>query len=188
MGQIQRAVSYLRWFFLSLFLFLLLACSSHPLKKFNPNSLNNLHFQGVFSVVWEEGHQSGHFTWDQNNPHDFMLTLSGPLGLGATQMIEKPTGVTLITSDGKQYHASTPEALLQRVFLWSMPINGMSYWLIGQPLPKLPYTVTYDEKGRLFNLSQSGWLIQYAWVEDQSYPEKIILLRSQARITLVFSQ
>ncbi len=145
--------------------------------------------QGLFSVVTPTTHQSGHFIWDTDACHQkFYLELSGPLGLGATTLSNETGQVVLTLSSGKTIVADSPEDLLQTTLGWSMPVSGMGYWILGEPMPKIPFTGDYDHQHRLLTLNQSGWTIQYTWNNAAPYPSRIVLLRNGIKILLARSE
>ncbi len=145
--------------------------------------------QGLFSVVTPTTHQSGHFIWQEDAAHQkFYLELSGPLGLGATSLSNETGPVVLTLSSGKTIVADSPEDLLQNTLGWSMPVSGMGYWILGKPVPTLPFTGEYDSQHRLLTLHQSGWVIHYTWNNAAPYPSQIMLLRSDIKILLAPSK
>lgn len=138
-----------------------------------PTSEQTKMVQGVFAVITAQNAQSGHFTWMQTG-NDFTLELYGPLGLGATVLIKNADQVHLKTAQGATYEASSPEALLQQVLGWSMPVSGFTQWLWGEPDPAAPFTATYDTDHRILTLAQEGWSIAYVW-QNASAPARITL-------------
>jgi len=107
-----------------------------------------------------EGFRAG-VQWNQLQ-HNFIIDLHGPLGRKVAVITSKETGVQLKTSKGKSFQADDPEELMQSLFGYSLPVNGLRHWLIGIPDPKQQHAdLTLDEQGRLMQLKQSGWLIDY---------------------------
>jgi outer membrane lipoprotein LolB len=163
---------------------ILCACSTPTLK---PNAPGQIQLQGVFGIVTPQSHESGHFIWAQDSQRQFSLELYGPLGLGATSLIEQDGVVTLETSQGKKYTASSPELLLQNNLGWSMPVQGMTYWLLGLPVPELPFQAQYDQGHRIVSLAQSGWMIQYTWGKNWVYPLRIVMQREGVRVIVALT-
>lgn len=107
-----------------------------------------------------EGFRAG-VHWNQLQ-HNFIIDLHGPLGRKVAVITGKETGVQLKTSKGKSFQADDPEELMQSLFGYSLPVNGLRHWLLGIPDPKQKHAdLTLDEQGRLMQLKQSGWLIDY---------------------------
>ena len=163
---------------------LLSACATAP-QKTNPPGVVEL--QGVFGIITPQTHQSGHFTWEQDPQKQFSLELYGPLGLGATSLIEQNGVVTLETAQGKKYTATSPELLLQNTLGWSMPVQGMTYWLLGVPVPDILFSAQYDSVNQIQNLTQSGWQIDYSWGQNSVYPARIVMQRQGVRLTVVIT-
>ena len=161
---------------------LLSACATSPQKSSVPGAIQ---LQGLFGIVTPQTHQSGHFTWEQDSQKQFTLELYGPMGLGATSLIEQNGVVTLETAQGKKYTATSPELLLQNTLGWSMPVQGMTYWLLGVPVPKIQFQADYDPENRIVDLSQSGWQIHYTWNQSTVYPARILMQRKGVRLTVV---
>ncbi len=160
------------------------ACASPPVK---PSVPGEVQLQGMFGVVTPQNHASGHFIWEQDGPQQFSLELYGPLGLGATSLIEQNGIVTLETAQGKKYIAASPELLLQNNLGWSMPIQGVSYWLLAVPVPDIPFSAQYDSVHRLVQLLQSGWTIDYTWAQSTVYPARILMERQGVRLVVAIT-
>lgn len=96
----------------------------------------------------------------------FEIDLHGPLGRKVAVITAAQGNVQLKTSKGESYQAKDPEELMQRLFGYSLPVNGLQHWLLGIPDPssKLGQSNTdliLDEHGRLQQLKQAGWIIAY---------------------------
>jgi outer membrane lipoprotein LolB len=163
---------------------LLSACTTTQLKPAAPGETQ---LQGLFGIVTPQTHESGHFVWEQNNQQQFSLELYGPLGLGATSLIEQNGVVILETVQGKKYTATSPELLLQNNLGWSMPIQGMTYWLFGVPVPTIPFVAQYDALNRIVHLLQSGWTIDYTWQQNRVYPARILMQRQGVRLIVAIT-
>ncbi len=162
---------------------LLTACATAPQKA--PLS-GEVQLQGMFSLVTPQAHESGHFSWQEDPSQQFNLELYGPLGLGATRLVKQNDAVTLETAQGKTYTAGSPEQLLQNVLGWSMPVEGMTYWLLGVPVPHQPFTAQY-QGSEIVVLNQAGWVIHYTWSKTSIYPQRILMQRTNVRLLVVVS-
>ena len=93
----------------------------------------------------------------------------GPIGRKVAVITGKETGVQLKTSKGESFVADDPEELMQNLFGYSLPINGLRHWLLGIPDPKQQHAdLKLDEQGRLMQLKQSDWLIDYKRYHDSA--------------------
>lgn len=108
----------------------------------------------------DEGFRAG-VRWRQQS-QAFDIDLYGPLGR-KTAVISGQTGdVRVDTSRGEQYSAQDPETLMQHLFGFALPVNGLRYWVRGVPDPQQAYlSLELDAQGRLKRLRQSGWDIGY---------------------------
>jgi outer membrane lipoprotein LolB len=72
---------------------------------------------------------------------------------------------------------------------WTMPVEGMRYWAIGLPAPdSKPERQQLDDQGRLLELSQSGWTIEYRRyqpVGEVELPDKIFMQNHKLNVKLV---
>jgi outer membrane lipoprotein LolB len=107
-----------------------------------------------------EGFSSG-VQWKQLE-NNFVIDLFGPLGRKVAVITSQQGSVQLKTSKGESFVAKDPEELMQRLFDYSLPVNGLRYWLLGIPDPKQSHALLdLDKYGRLKHLKQAGWLIDY---------------------------
>lgn len=113
----------------------------------------------------EDGFRAG-VRWEQRKGH-FDIDLLGPLGRKVAKITGGVGDVQLNTSKGESFSANDPELLMQELFGYSLPINGMQYWMRGIPDPEEVYgSIELDEQGRLKQLHQSGWVVDYDRYHD----------------------
>ena len=117
--------------------------------------------------------------WTQY-PQTFSIDLHGPLGRKTAVLSGRPGKVEVSTSRGEHYFAHDPQALMQDLFGYALPVAGLRYWVRGMPDPAQEVgSLELDAKGRLQHLSQAGWDIDYnryhegppalpAWIEISS--------------------
>ena len=109
----------------------------------------------------EEGFRAG-VKW-REQPEQFSIDLLGPLGRKVAEINGDDVGVELKTSKGEHFNATNPESLMQDLFGYSLPVQGLRYWLRGIPDPEQAFSeLQLDEYGRLKQLNQAGWLIEYS--------------------------
>jgi len=130
--------------------------------------------------------------WKQG-PEQFLMLLEAPFGQGVFRIDGgADSGYRLRLPDGQQFVNSTPEALLEDVFGWSMPISGMVYCIRGLPQPGSEYRDRTDGSGYARSIRQDRWEIDYkAYFEDQDaprLPRKIDLARDDLTIKLVIER
>lgn len=103
---------------------------------------------------------SGSLHWQQA-AESLQLSVSGPLGLGGFQAAGTLAHVEVLTSD-KQHLQGDPELLYREVVGWPFPLRNMRYWALGLPVPGKALQPTLDAQGRLQELQQAGWQVQYS--------------------------
>ena len=144
--------------------------------------------KGVISTKSKQGSQTAYVTWQQQ-PTRFTLTFSGALG-GSARIRGQANHVTLTAPDGQIYEANTPDALASRLFGWSLPIDGLQYWIRGLPAPAA-YQYTLSKQHRLSEIKQQGWHIQYLsyqHVAPYDLPYEIKLTRPGLQLHLIVKQ
>lgn len=148
-------------------------------------------FDGSFGLrVGHRGWSAG-LHWVQSG-EPFHIEIYGPLGRTLAVLAGQPGEVSLIDERGKSYRASSSIALMRRVLGWSLPVDGLRYWVRGLPVPGQVVTSRrLDGRGRLTRLSQDGWNIQYS---DYNYdtadarPTRMVMAHGDLHLTLVIAQ
>ena len=126
--------------------------------------------------------------WQQDR-HHYFLRVVAPLGRGSYELTGSENGVVMRTGKNKLLYANDPETLLQEYFGWQVPLSGLSYWVRGLPEPDIKIDdLILDDKGRIMELSQSGWQISYIrYTKSSGYdlPGKIVMQNGKLKIRLL---
>lgn len=138
------------------------------LHRINLEMIQNWSLKGrVAGKSYDEGFRAG-VRWEQQQ-QNFNIDLHGPLGRKVAEIKGDKIDVQLNTSKGESYTANNPESLMQKLFGYSLPINGLRYWMRGIPDPEQVYaSLELDDQGRLKQLHQAGWIIDYDRYHDGS--------------------
>jgi outer membrane lipoprotein LolB len=194
-------VSFFRYFFLAAALSLA-GCASltQPPTPIDPEAqarhLRNLEQIGAFSlsgrmaVQTEKRGFSGSLRWKHTEEGDH-FALYSPLGAQVADIKSNGDGVTLTTNDRKIYQADNAETLLQQTMGWSLPLTGLSDWIIGRPTSSAYEVIARDAQGRLSRLKQDGWDIEYSayqTVDGTDLPSKVLLRSPQLDLKLLVDQ
>jgi len=146
--------------------------------------------KGRIAVQVEREGWTASLQWEQR-PDDYVLRVSAPLGRGTFELTGSVDGVTLQTSDNRVFHADHPESLLQQTLGWQLPVSGLYYWIRGLPVPGARFeSFELDEKGRLDDLVQDGWRVnyeRYQAAEGMELPGKITMENERLKVRLVIS-
>jgi outer membrane lipoprotein LolB len=130
---------------------------------------------------------SGDLSWIQNGG-EMQLRFYGPLGVGAVGISGNPDGMEIHTKDGV-FQTHQPEQLMQEQFGWSVPVEGLRYWVLGLPAPsEQPPLIRLDENGRILSLKQGGWELSYSEYQPGAVvdlPRKFTISDSQRGFRVV---
>ena len=126
--------------------------------------------------------------WRQS-PDSYLLRFMGPLGVGLFEVEGSATAVEARFPDGRRASAASPEALLEQEIGWSVPLQGLRYWIVGAPVPDVaPSKMELDDLGRLALLEQAGWTVvyeRYGALDGLALPERIRFSNASVDATVV---
>lgn len=118
---------------------------------------------GRIAVRYRDDAGSGNIAWRHGARSDELL-LTTPLGQGMARIVRSGDEVTLTTQDGREFRAVDAESLTDQVLGFRLPLVGLADWVRGRaapgPAPE-PSRERRDAAGRLAELEQSGWRVQY---------------------------
>jgi outer membrane lipoprotein LolB len=116
---------------------------------------------GRIAVRYRDDAGTGSIAWRHGLRSDEML-LSSPLGQGIARLVRDGEEVALTTQDGREFRAADAESLTEKVLGFRVPLLGLADWVRGRPAATpAPTRQTLDASGRLAELEQSGWRIEY---------------------------
>ncbi len=174
-------------------LFLLSACASLTLPPETgtnaPLGEHSYVLSGRIGVIHNKNSFSGFLTWRHRRNEDVVLILS-PLGQGVARIERSNSGVTLETADGKKWVAASTDVLTRRILGWPLPLEGLHYWVMGQPAPGHVLT-RFDHEGHLVHLEQQGWVVDYTGYRRQGgmmLPSSMILTCPEVRVKLIIDR
>lgn len=158
-----------------------------PVPGIEPALIKGFQLSGRIAVKYDGQGFSGGLRWQRNGESDDLLFLS-PLGQGVAHVERDALGVTLTAPDQPPYHAMDTAQLTQQVLGWSLPLDGLRYWVLGVAAPGSAATPEVDAGKRLARLTQEGWRIDYLGykrVDGTDLPGKIVLQRDEVEVKLV---
>lgn len=129
----------------------------------------------------------GNLRWAQQG-NSLDLLVSGPLGVGGLRAVGTLQRARIKTSN-EDFWTDDPEATFRERIGWSLPLHDIRYWVLGIPNPNTPELHTLDEQGRLRQLRQQGWTIDYPEYQAADYIElpRLLILRGprvEARVVI----
>ena len=144
---------------------------------------------GTLAVRSSEGGASRvTMRWRQTRD-SYLLRFMGPLGVGLFEVEGTAGEVEARFPDGRRAGAASPEMLLEREIGWSVPLQGLRYWIVGAPAPGGPAPeLELDDHGRLARLEQAGWTVvyeRYDGLDDLALPGRIRFSSESVDATVV---
>ena len=145
--------------------------------------LKDFYIQGRIAVQYDGRGYSGQMHWHKQGESQ-KISLKTPLGNTLADISEDQQGVTLLTSDGKQYRAQDASALTERIMGWPLPMSDMHDWVLGRPSTGQLSNQQWDEEGRL-NTFQQVEYANYQSVAQYSLPTRLTLRHEKIYLRLV---
>ena len=147
-------------------LLLLAGCAAPGFQL--PGQDAEFELSGRISVRYRDDAGTGNISWRHGARSDEML-LSTPMGQGVARLARTENEITLTTQDGREHKANDAEALTEQVLGFRLPVIGLADWVRGRPAGGAPTPTrqTKDAEGRLTELEQSGWRIEYQEYKDR---------------------
>ncbi len=132
---------------------------------------------------------SGSLSWQNSNEATHM-SFRGSMGKGAWELQAAEGLANLRFADGRQYSASSISKLVTNHMKSDVPVEALSWWVLG-----LAWSNTWDERqldaaGRLISLRQLGWDVNFSGykLEDQVWlPGKLVARKQDQTVKLAIS-
>jgi len=127
--------------------------------------------------------------WQQHDS-SFDIRFMTQLGRAVAQLQGHPGLATLHTSD-QDLAATDVDELLHKRFGWTVPVEGLRYWVLGLTVPHLVEDKELDNQGRLVWLEQLGWhidFVAYRKAGEVEIPRKILLEYPELHVRLIIDR
>lgn len=144
---------------------------------------------GRIAVRYRDDAGSGNVAWRHGARSDEML-LTSPLGQGIARIVRTGDEVALTTQDGREFRAADAESLTEQVLGFRLPLVGLADWVRGRAAPApapAPLLRRNDAEGRLAELEQAGWRIEYQEY-DGARPQRLRLTFPGLELRLAVSE
>jgi len=142
---------------------------------------------GRIAVRYRDDAGSGNIAWRHSARADEML-LTTPFGQGIARLARADSEITLTTQDGREFRAADAESLTEQVLGFRLPLLGLADWVRGRPAPgPAPIWQRTDAAGRLAELEQAGWRIDYLEYEG-ARPSRLKLSFPGLELRLAISE
>jgi outer membrane lipoprotein LolB len=144
----------------------------------------NWTLQGRIGVQSSEQNLSGQIHWQHREDRDELL-MTSPLGQGVARIVRDGEGVVLEIPNQPTRHASDADTLTREALGYVLPVTGLTWWVQARPAPGRAFEATRDASGRLAQLKQDGWTIDYLQYSADARPRKLTVAREGLEIRLV---
>lgn len=148
-----------------------------PLSLVAKDQLRQFQIEARFSLRHQADNYSGRLSWNHGPQGDDIL-LMNPFGQGVARIMRQPGLARLLTADQKQFVAEDADLLVADVLGYPLPVSGMAEWLLARAIPGSE--VRRDEAGRLLQLREAGWEIDYDYgdaLEADALPLRLVARR-----------
>lgn len=132
---------------------------------------------------------SGSLTWHQQGS-SIHMSFRGALGKGAWELEAIPGHAQLRFADGREYSAPGISQLVTAHMQAKIPVDALSWWVLGIADPDDWAERQLDEEGRVIKLKQLGWDVSFSHykLEDQLWlPGKLVARNEDHSVKLVIS-
>jgi outer membrane lipoprotein LolB len=142
--------------------------------------------QGRIGVQHGETSLAGQLHW-RHAPDSDELLLTSPLGQGMARIVRDGDGVALELPEQPVRRAADLDALTRDALGYELPVGGLRWWLQARPDPARSHQLQRGTDGRVSQLKQDGWTIDYTQyvAEPMLRPRKLVVSREGLEIRLV---
>ena len=166
---------------------LLGACASQPGGRLEPIAGEGFELVGRIAIRYGLEGVSGRINWSHRPGSDELL-ITSVLGQGVARITRAAGEVKLVTADRREFTAADAEALTEQVLGWRLPLEGLPDWVQGRAhSARAPARLTRDAQGRLSELQQDDWRVEYQDYEG-GQPSRIRIWRADMEIRLLVEQ
>lgn len=148
-------------------------------------------FNGRVAIKRGLESSSAALRWVHNpaEDEDEVLILE-PLGQTIARIHRDVQGATL-EAQGRFYVSQDVESLTQQVLGWTLPLTGLTHWVVGVPARGSAAEIQRDAKKQITLMQQNGWEIRYsryAGLLADSLPTRFILKNEKLEITVLIDE
>ena len=153
-------------------------------------ALDTWQLEGRVAIAAHDDGWNANIDWVQVGDH-LDVNFSGPLGVGSARIAGTSDRLEVHTTEGEHFVTQDPETDLYWQLGWTAPVDRMAYWVLGLPGPGGEQLLEVDAAGRMLQLQQGGWTVDYidyrVLDDGRAMPRKIEMQREGVRIRLVVS-
>jgi len=135
--------------------------------------------RGRIAVQRGQKADTANMIWRRNGDEHF-LEMYGPFGGGRVRITENAGQAKLVDAKGNEATGANTEELFFEQTGWRVPFAAIAFWVTGSPMPEHAYSGEVDPFGRLAELKQLDWEIDFVEHKDlvpYDLPVKIFAAR-----------
>ena len=162
----------------------------HEIRKTDLDGIEHWAIEARLAVKDGSDGGSGKLHWREGVDRRRM-EFHGALGRGAWRLESTAGGAELELADGRLYQAGSVGELVRDQLGWSIPVEALSWWVLGLEAPGSFESRSLEENGVLLALSQQGWEIEfdrYREVDGIDMPHKMTARRADKSVKLAVRQ
>jgi len=132
---------------------------------------------------------SGSLSW-QNSTDATHMSFRGAMGKGAWELQATNGSASLRFADGREFFASSISQLVSEHMKFDVPVEALSWWVLGLAWSNTWDERRLDEEGRVTSLRQLGWDVNFSnyKLEDQVWlPGKLVARKKDHTVKLAIS-
>lgn len=166
---------------------MLAGCVSRPHSPSSLQGLTHWQAEGKIGLRSTSGGGNFLFVWRQDGDR-YRLALSGPLGVGRSELDVGPNGVVLHHAELGELTAATPEALLEQTTGHQAPVSLLAHWIKAEAASPSA-TLQRSTDGVLLHIKEEGWTAEFAeWQHGSTtLPRRIVITGPSTRLTVFIS-
>ncbi|RKP58831.1 lipoprotein insertase outer membrane protein LolB [Pararobbsia silviterrae] len=173
---------------------LLGACAQAPVKPASPaqaaaTARTQIDYEGRFAIKYNdqngaERNAYGNFTWHQEG-ETVSVELKSPLGQTLAVIESAPASATLEMPNRAPQTAPKVDDLMHDALGFALPVSNLRYWLEPAPAPGSKATTDTDpSNGRIKELKQDGWTVDYYEYAADNSVKRMNLVRTEPPIAI----
>ncbi|WP_160173736.1 lipoprotein insertase outer membrane protein LolB [Nitrincola sp. A-D6] len=153
--------------------------------------MNNWSMDARISISRAERSDNARLSWEQKHADYRIGMTAGPFNQSVAVMRGRPGQVEIqVAGEDDRYTARSPEALMQALLGWSLPVSHAVWWIRGLPDPARPHeTLTIDSQ---LHFLQAGWdihILRFQEIEPGvRLPSRLRMVHNDLTVNLVISR
>jgi len=141
----------------------------------------NFSLRGRIGVSNGKDAGSAQFVWEQEDQR-FDFTLEVSITGKRYALRGREGAVELVDAEGQVRTGFNAEQLLLEATGWRVPVAELRYWIRATRAPGAQARLKFAQDGRLLQLRQSGWLVEYQrWQDDSVLPVPLKMQASSGK-------